>query len=155
MAQPKKSRFGAPPAADGMDIDAFINGSSADSQEKLRHDKTVAVAPVVENATDTAPAAAVVTETIEAKTTQTTPATTSPAAHPTQPATDKPKRGRPAKSKTTAEDEPDEQGGKPAKFLFELPYQENEALRDYAYNTRKSKAEILRQALKEYLKRNQ
>lgn len=145
----KKKRFGAAPASSAVDIDAFINGSATDSQEKVKHDKTITAAPTAPTEAPVAekPAEAVVVQPpVEVKSTQ------APAVITTTPA-EKPKRGRPAKVKPS-DDEQDEEG-KPVKFLFELPFKENDALREYAYVTRKSKAEILRQALKEYLKRNQ
>lgn len=148
----KKKRFGAPPPSNAADIDAFINGSSTDSQEKIKHDNIVATAPIAAPVTEK-PADTEAGQAAIAAEASSTPETADKG--DTKPA-DMPKRGRPSKKKELTDSQQGEGNDdkKPSKILFELPFKESEDLREHAFNTRKSKAEILRQALKEYLKRN-
>lgn len=143
----KKKRFGAPPPSSAVDIDAFINGSSTDSQEKIKHDKTVAVSnPQQEKSTALAEQTPVTTVTEQTK-----PIVTPPAVE----AENKPKRGRPAKAKPTDADEPDNNENlESTKILFELDGVTSEDFRIYIFEKRKSKAYVLREALKEYMKRH-
>lgn len=149
----KKKRFGAPPPSSAVDIDAFINGSSTDSQEKIKHDKTVVVSSPQKD-TPTAPAEQAP---VSAVTDQAQPIVAPPAAvkSPAAEAENKPKRGRPAKTKAADADEPtDTESLESTKILFELDGITSEDFRIYIFEKRKSKAYVLREALKEYMKRH-
>lgn len=145
-----KKRFGAPPpSSPAQNIDDFINGSVTESMEQSKLEQkineqtiSVPIAPVVleqETPND-----------IQARGNEGGSSTT------IQQDAAKPKRGRPAGSKKANANQKsdEEEEGPQIKFLFGMSVKESNKLREFAYEHKRNKADVIRQALTEFYKRN-